>query len=335
MDLHDLMKMASSQFPDSGKIKKEAEKVKTTKDAEGLVALNTETKVKSRLEYGLKDKTGIERILGRNNLVDINTLQKGLDLSTAVCRIIQMHGEDIIPVASGFLVAPKLVLTNNHVIGEDWQARRYFAEFDFEKDDKGKVKPTHKFKFAPEVFFVTDEDLDYTLIALEPVATNNPDKSLSDFKFAPLSPVKGRLLKGEAISIIQHPPGKPKKIAMRASQIFDLEQDPFLLYTTDTEPGSSGSLVCNDDWHVIALHSRGVPDMNENGQILLTDGRIWEYEEDKDQIKWIANRGTLIDAILDDLFRRELEDKKMNAIKAGFLKGYQPDTGEEAYQLPL
>ncbi len=54
---------------------------------------------------------------------------------------------------------------------------------------------------------------------------------------------------------------------------------PFVSYFTDTEGGSSGSPVCNDDWQVVALHrawksvqgvqfqGKSTPFVNEGTQI--------------------------------------------------------------------
>ena len=46
--------------------------------------------------------------------------------------------------------------------------------------------------------------------------------------------------------------------------------DSFLHYETDTEPGSSGSPVFNDQWEVVALHHASVaaPDHAELGSIM-------------------------------------------------------------------
>ena len=52
------------------------------------------------------------------------------------------------------------------------------------------------------------------------------------------------------LNIIQHPRGRPKD---RSNQVVDITNiDVF--YTTDTEPGSSGSAVFNDNWELVAIH---------------------------------------------------------------------------------
>jgi V8-like Glu-specific endopeptidase len=60
-----------------------------------------------------------------------------------------------------------------------------------------------------------------------------------------------------------------------------------LRYFTDTEPGSSGSPVCNDNWQVIALH-RATKYMHKN---LNFQGKGTAY----------VNRGVRIDRIIAHL----------------------------------
>lgn len=74
----------------------------------------------------------------------------------------------------------------------------------------------------------------------------------------------------EYVNIIQHPGGKAKQICIRNNRLLDMpgnepgaaapELDPYLLYEADTERGSSGSPVCNDQWEVIALAPRSGAD---------------------------------------------------------------------------
>ena len=60
------------------------------------------------------------------------------------------------------------------------------------------------------------------------------------------------------MTIVQHPRGQKKQIALRENQFVCLI-DPFVHYRADTEAGSSGSPVFNDQWEVVALHHAGVP----------------------------------------------------------------------------
>ncbi len=100
--------------------------------------------------------------------------------------------------------------------------------------------------------------------------------------------------------IIQIPSGKPD----------------FLYYTTDTEPGSSGSPCFNDQWELIALHHSGVPQM-DGDNILKKDGSPWN--EDKDDpalINWIANEGARVSALVAALKAAPLEPAARDLIEA-------------------
>ena len=71
---------------------------------------------------------------------------------------------------------------------------------------------------------------------------------------------------GRFVTIVQHPRGEKKQIALRENRIVDV-LDSFLHYEADTEPGSSGSPVFDDGWEVVALHHASVraPDHAELG----------------------------------------------------------------------
>ena len=75
-----------------------------------------------------------------------------------------------------------------------------------------------------------------------------PILALLDDRFLPLIGVKGKILKGDPVNIIQHPEGGPKRYATVNNRLLDLRDDGFLLYETDTLEGSSGSPVFNQHW---------------------------------------------------------------------------------------
>ena len=67
----------------------------------------------------------------------------------------------------------------------------------------------------------------------------------AEFGWNGLSAAEGKLIVGEYVSIIQHPSGERKQLALRENQVVDV-LDNFVHYRTDTSPGSSGSPVFND-----------------------------------------------------------------------------------------
>ena len=72
-------------------------------------------------------------------------------------------------------------------------------------------------------------------------------------------PVQPTLIRGARVNIVQHPRGGPLRFAIRNNFfVRPADRPAFMYYQTDTEPGASGSPVCNDDWQVVALHHASV-----------------------------------------------------------------------------
>jgi endonuclease G, mitochondrial len=76
---------------------------------------------------------------------------------------------------------------------------------------------------------------------------------------------------GESVTIVQHPAARRKEVALRENRLVDIPEQ-VLHYVTDTEPGSSGSPVFNDQWEVVALHHASVPDPSPGGSGSLNEG---------------------------------------------------------------
>lgn len=217
-----------------------------------------------------RDGLALERIIEGNDLFPISYFEAGLKAAKSVCRIevrdrigrVRGHG-------TGFLVSPSLLLTNNHVLKDENAALFSLAQFNYELGLDLKEREIKNFRLAPNRFFITDEKLDFTLVAVE--QTSADEAKLSDFNFLPLLPHKGKVLVGEHVSIIQHPSGAPKMVANRENKVQDIFDD-FIHYETDTQPGSSGSAVFNDEWMVIALHHSGVPDPQDSTKYIANEG---------------------------------------------------------------
>eukprot|EP00879_Flechtneria_rotunda_P023589 GHRR01024956.1.p1 GENE.GHRR01024956.1~~GHRR01024956.1.p1 ORF type:complete len:361 (+),score=112.02 GHRR01024956.1:777-1859(+) len=167
--------------------------------------------------------------------------------------------------ATGFMVAPRLLLTNRHVLPNIGVARASMAEFGYEYDVSGNTKDTEVFKLAPDEVFIlgnaANEDADFALVAVAPLAERS-QLLLTSFGYLRLDDQPGKVAEKEFITIIQHPCGRHKQIALRENEVIakgSNDRRPVLLYRSDTAPGSSGSPCFNDQWQVVALHSRGVP----------------------------------------------------------------------------
>ena len=260
------------------------------------------------------DNLAMERIINKSDLFPIAHLQAGLDVSKAVCRIsIRSQSGQLQSYGTGFLVAPNLLLTNNHVLDTPEAAMYAVAEFNYEDDVRFMPRDIISFRLDPEALFITDEALDFTLVAVE--ENNQHDIPLTDFGYLPLLPKPGKILEGEYVTIIQHPNGGPKAITIRENEVKFISSD-FVHYVSDTEPGSSGSPVFNDQWVVVALHHAGIPDPN-------------------DPTKWIANEGIRISSIIQHLSeaRSNLEEERSRQLLDQLLAVVMPGSAAEPMEV--
>lgn len=234
---------------------------------------NMESRIKVINAY---DSNARERILGENDLFPISYLQMGINSGNSICRIqIRNDKGSFIGCGTGFLVSENIIMTNNHVIDNMRTALNSIVEFNYQDDINFMPCPIYTFRLDPEKFFVTNEELDFTMVAIK----DNPlsEKHPNDFGYLHLISDEGKILKGEYVSIIQHPNGGPKAVTIRENMVKSIFDD-YVHYLTDTEPGSSGSPVFNDQWIVVALHHSGVPNPSNKNE-------------------WIANEGIRISSI--------------------------------------
>jgi len=252
-----------------------------------------------------KEPNAFERVIGTDDLMGVAFLEIGLKASTTVGRVwIGLAGGRPSGYGTGFLISPRLLITNHHVLGDSELARSSVVEFNYQAGADGKLEPTFTFALDPETFFFADEHLDYAVTAVQAQATSN-GRSLSGFGFNPMIEEEGKVITSQFVNIIQHPDGGLKQLALRENQVIDILDD-FLQYKTDTAPGSSGSPVYNDRWEVVGLHHSGVWKTNEAGQILARDGRVWREDMGEAQIDWIANEGVRISKIVAHLRAQEM-----------------------------
>src|SRR5882672_9889184 len=243
-------------------------------------------------------KLEFERILGSNDLVDMNYLERGLQVARAVCRIILIGpGGGDRGYATGFMVSPRLLLTNHHVFPSFPDADGAIAEFNYELDMLGHPKPTTRFNVAPRSYYWANEELDYALVSIDPQPSLG-SASLAEFGWLRLNPDVGKINETEFVSLVQHPGGSPKECSIRENQLIKIEPTT-LVYKSDTAPGSSGSPVFNDSWQVVGLHHSGLPDKNAAGQMLGPDGKPAPDGASDDQIKWLGNEGIRISCIIE------------------------------------
>jgi len=197
-------------------------------------------------KLAIPEEVGLEKILGVNNLKQISWIERGIQVAKSVCRILTPSG-----LGTGFLIAPDLLMTNNHVISDPTMAAQSVVEFNYQHDFGGNLLPTCRYRLDAERFH-SNPALDYTIIGVSS-DPNKPD--LESWGHIFLNP-HADPVPGEHVIIIQHPNGGLKQIVLTANQVVGL-WDHRLHYTTDTMPGSSGAPVFNDLWQVIAIHHAG------------------------------------------------------------------------------
>ena len=215
-----------------------------------------------------------EQILGANNLLGVTFLTEGARMSQAVGRI-------VLPVTggrrlgTGFMVSSRIMMTNNHVLGDPLEAGNATLEFDFFEREDGNTGPVARFRLQPDAFFITDAPLDFTLVAVE--ASNSDGIAVGNRGFFPLIGQSGKAVVGERVSVIQHPNGDPQKVVVHDNQVSDVNpDDDFLHYQADTMGGSSGSPVLNINWDLAALHHAAVGNDNEGIRISSIVARLRE-----------------------------------------------------------
>ncbi|MDY7014327.1 MAG: endonuclease [Cyanobacteriota bacterium] len=273
----------------------------------------------------------LERLLGQKDLMNVSYLESGLSRARSVCRLIlRDRNRRIAGYGTGFLVSPHLLLTNNHVLPNPQQAQNALAEFNYQSNPDGQLLPSIVYSLDPETFFLTQNHLDYSLVALQESQELPPPKELG---WNPLIEEQGKVLIGEYVSIIQHPGGEPKQLALRENRVIDLLEH-FLHYQTDTAPGSSGSPVFNDQWEVVGLHHSGVPKTDSQGNLLSLDGRIWTPAMGEDRLDWLANEGTRISRIIQDLKARSNLNPQQRQLRSELLEGPPPPRTSPRSEIP-
>ncbi|MEO1594417.1 MAG: DNA/RNA non-specific endonuclease [Pseudomonadota bacterium] len=195
----------------------------------------------------------------------VSFLEEGASVRRAIAKV-EVNTMDTSDQGTGFLISPRLFLTNQHVVQSVAHARATAVIFDYETDEFGKRAKTSSFELDPDVFWLAspEAELDCALIALgTPI---HEVASPTTFGYCPLSDSEDRHRVGMNVNVIQHPGGALKMIAVRNNLLTHRTQRT-LLYETDTLKGSSGAPVFNDAWEVIALHHYGAPsdEADENG----------------------------------------------------------------------
>jgi endonuclease G len=266
------------------------------------VALSDAPTLRRRIAQALGEgsdaaQLAVDRLLTGTDQMNVNYLERGMIAADAVARIEVRNGEsEIAGCASGFMISPRLLLTNNHVLPSADDAAQSWVHFRHEFDAFGNAVASCVFAFDPSVFFFTDADLDITVVA---VAEETPDRRqrVARFGWLRLSASADTVLPGEWLTMVHHPAGHPKQVSLRQNLLIRC-CDAELWYATDTAWASSGAPIFNDSWQVVALHRIGAPTRDRAGRVLTVDGAPWTDGDDEARVVWRAGVGTRTSAVV-------------------------------------
>lgn len=242
-----------------------------------------------------------EALLGTNDLVDVNFVDRCQLARSCVGRI-RVIGPGRSGWATGFLIAPGIVMTNHHVFPSAASVSSSRIGFDYWYNIAGEPPAiTDEFEFDPARFFVSSEALDFAAVAVKPRSRDNADIMIR--RFLRLIPETGKVRLGDFVTIFQHPDGVPMQIALRENEVVRTDPtEPFIWYRADTAHGSSGAPVFNDSFQLVALHSGGRI-KRDGDNFVLTNGGVAASTEGlgEGDVVWEANAGYRVSRICAEL----------------------------------
>lgn len=179
-----------------------------------------------------------EKIIVENNLLPSSFLHVGSKRAACVVRITRGDGAR----GTGFILEDLLV-TNHHVLPRADMAGQARAELFFEESFE---LPCTELKMLPDRGFAANEKNDWAAVRITGTVGLQ----------SVLPPRKDALRVGERVSIIQHPNGGYKQVALHDNKVAFVG-DEIIQYFTDTLPGSSGSPIFDLQWQWVGIHHSG------------------------------------------------------------------------------
>ena len=195
---------------------------------------------------GADSGSNYEKIIGKEStLLDIAYLETGLMRSLSVARIVLPDGA----TGTCFLIDKNIIVTNHHVIGTKEVAEKSIVQFNYQLNAEGLALPLTEYKLDPANGFATSpqEENDWTAVKV----SGDPNAKWGYLQLKP-----NNIEKNQRVTIIQHPNGLHKQIALHHNYVRYVDEN-IIQYLTDTLPGSSGAPVFDDHWKLVALHHSG------------------------------------------------------------------------------
>ncbi|MBD2433254.1 MULTISPECIES: LamG-like jellyroll fold domain-containing protein [Fischerella] len=266
----------------------------------------------------------------------------GVDALEALKNISENQLAQLNPIAigTGFLVGGTHLMTNQHVIADPKEAKECVAQFNYVKDSLGNIQTVVEYEFAPEILFVSNPALDYTLVQLKAGAFTQQAGYQFDWiqlieddtKVAPginkgllegaenTSPITQAptYINGDLVFIIQHPKGERKQIVQNDNRVLDYSENgllqDFLRYGGASNYGSSGSPVFNSNWQLVALHHAAIAKDSKNQEKAKS---VSAKSKNKPEI--IAYQGVRICRIIENLKKKSFTDPKIASFIQDFV----------------
>jgi hypothetical protein len=176
-------------------------------------------------------------------------VKRAAELVSAVGRV-SVAGQGF---GTGFLIARGVILTCHHVLPDVETAGASLFELDYQRDEDDTFRPVTAVKLHPQTYFVTDEALDFVVVALE--------TELMDRSVIPLT-AQASAIPGEWVSLFHHPLGGPLQLSLHGGNVTAV-YDNFLYHDANTQPGSAGAPLFDQSLRLIGLHHASVPRTDE------------------------------------------------------------------------
>jgi endonuclease G, mitochondrial len=237
-----------------------------------------------------------EKIIYRDDMVTFAFMEAGVKAASAVMKLRvprfengqpRIHnGKQMIYLGTGWLLTDSLLITNHHVINARNEGERNASEADLRLQSHGTwgqldfdADGLAGTELQAQALEAWNPELDYAVLRI-------PNIGRDPLRRAPKAIGLGT--DPVPVNIIQHPGGRSKRYGIR-NNLVSASTMTELRYFTDTESGSSGSPVFNDEWEVVALHRASTYVSNVQFQ-----GKTTAY----------VNVGTHLIAIMSDLKAR-------------------------------
>ena len=191
-------------------------------------------------------------------------------LERQICRIERLNGQ---PLGTGFLVAPDLVMTAEHVVNPSRgpapppdQQPDFRARFDYAiSPQTGALLEGMPYEVDASRWLVASSPpfgasgtrtVDTAVIRLlQPVGLSRPDDHSDVRGWVDLAGPAAGVLENSSLAIMQHPEGGPLKLSLNTQAVLGIDTaSGRLMYRTDTMPGSSGAPCFDLDWNFVAMH---------------------------------------------------------------------------------